>query len=131
MRYRRLDKNHDYTFGQGRSDYLVDLDAVGQAIETRLRLFTQEWWEDQADGIPMFESFLGASCSINKMRDKLVQERILGTNLNGTPLVTGIADFFSAFDSITNAYAVQVIVDTIYGKLGASNKSAYDQLRGQ
>lgn len=121
MRCRRLDTNHDFMFGQGRNDYLVDIDAVGQVIETRLRLFLNEWWEDKADGLPMWQSFLGASGAKNHVRDRLLQERILGTQG-----VTGIESLLSVFDPITNSYEVQVIVNTIYGQVALANQGAYN-----
>ena len=52
MLYRRLDENWDYCFGRGRQNYISGLDAVVQAIKTRLQLLKEEWWEDQNDKMP-------------------------------------------------------------------------------
>lgn len=123
MRYRRLDENHDFRFGQGRNDYLVDIDACGQAIETRLRLFLGEWWEDITDGLPMWQSFLGATLARRESKDKLVQERVLGT-----PHVTNIESFTSQSNSTRNSYEAQVVVNTDYGQLVVTNQGDYQNL---
>lgn len=59
MKYRRLDANGDYTFGHGSSDYLSGIDALRQAVETKIKLFYGEWFANQGIGIPMFQSLLG------------------------------------------------------------------------
>lgn len=119
LRYRRLDANHDYTFGQGRGNYLTDVDAVAQAILTRLLLFLGEWWEDTQDGLPMWQSFLGAPATQSKKeaRDRLIQERILGTEG-----VENIEDFSSTQSSETGKYEVAVVVNTVYGQVVVTNQ---------
>ena len=60
MKYRKLDNNGDYSFGSGFSDFVYDKNAIAQAIKTKILLFYGEWWEQIDDGIPMFQSILGA-----------------------------------------------------------------------
>ena len=55
MKNRRLTDNWDYTFGHGINDYLTGVEAVAQAIKSRLLLLYHEWWEDLEDGLPLFE----------------------------------------------------------------------------
>ena len=50
-KYRRLDANGDMTFGRGAESFAQGVEAVRQAIETRLRLLRGEWWERPADGL--------------------------------------------------------------------------------
>jgi len=58
VKYRRL-INGDYSFGRNNGDFLTGIDAVSQAIRTRLLLLKGEWWEDTEQGLPLFQSILG------------------------------------------------------------------------
>ncbi|ETD72975.1 hypothetical protein V757_01140 [Pelistega indica] len=55
MRVRRLDSNHDWTFGSGYSNYAQDSEAIAQAVKTRLWSFKGDWFLDLEHGIPWFE----------------------------------------------------------------------------
>ena len=59
MKYRRLSKDGDYSFGANMSDYVSGNYAVGYAIKSKVLLFYGEWWEDIGIGIPMFQSIIG------------------------------------------------------------------------
>jgi hypothetical protein len=59
--YRKLDQNGDPLFGNGAANFVSDIDAVAQAIGTRLRLLQGEWWENTNAGTPLFQSMLGVS----------------------------------------------------------------------
>ena len=39
MIVRALDKDGDWTFGQGLSNYLVNIDALAQVIQTRIKSY--------------------------------------------------------------------------------------------
>lgn len=112
MRYRRLDDNDDYVFGQSGQDFYTGVDAVAQAIYTRLKLLYGEWWEDISDGLPLFQNILGAPGSPQNKQaiDALITERILGT-LN----VKGINSFTSTIDANTRAYSFRCTVNTAFG----------------
>ena len=116
LKYRRLDSNYDYSFGQGRNDYLTDVDAVAQATQTRLLLFLGEWWEDINDGLPMFQSILGRTGANKDAKDFLIAERI-----RGTQDLQNIESFTSVLDRVTGKYEFQCFVNTIYGKITLSN----------
>ena len=107
MKYRPLDNTGDYTMGR---PYLVDAIAVGQAIKTRLLLLQGEWWEQQDDGLPLFQNILGTTGNPRELQqvDLLVQERILGT-----PNVSRILEFQSSYESRT--YSFRCIVETSFG----------------
>ena len=79
MKYRRLDENGDYTFGNYEWNFLFDNDAVGQAVKTKILLFYQEWWENLSIGIPFFQSIAGKVSNNNlKMTiTLLLKDRIL------------------------------------------------------
>ena len=65
MKYRKLDKNGDYVFGNNSHDYIEKDEAIAQAIKTKLYLFYGEWWEDISLGLPMFQSILGQVSNSN------------------------------------------------------------------
>lgn len=78
MKYRKLTTDGDYSFGTNENDFLTDTDALIQAIQTRLLLFYQEWWEDPNSGIPMFQNIIGQvnSSNITLALKSLVTKRI-------------------------------------------------------
>lgn len=110
MIHRRLDNNSDYSFGRGKQDFLIGSDAVGQAIRTRLLLLKEEWWEDQSDGTPLFQSILGVpgTSEFLEAADLIVRERI-----SSTENVTEIIDFTSNYGS--RAYSIKCTVNTAFG----------------
>jgi len=48
----RIDKNGDWTFGNGHANYATKSEAIGQSVVTRLRSFTDDWFADIGHGIP-------------------------------------------------------------------------------
>ena len=116
IRVRRLDTNWDPKFGNGQNDYIYDIDAVAQIIETRLRLWMAEWWEDLEEGLPMFQKILGKRGSSQAVADRLIQKRIVET-----PYVTEIVAFESSFDVSTRAYICQATVNTEFGTITVTN----------
>ncbi len=118
MKYRRLDDDWDYVFGHGKSDYLEGREAVGQAIKSRLLLLYGEWWEDQEDGLPLFERILASSGSdANREAVDIIFARRIGDT-------TGVIDvswYDSSFDRSKRAYGFSCRVDTVYGELYVSN----------
>lgn len=109
MRYRALDENGDYSFGQGQGNFLVNSPAcVAQAVNTRLLLLTGEWFLDVTDGTPYAEKILGKSNQLT--RDAAIRARILGT-----PNVTEIVEYASSVDA-ARALAVTATINTAFGQ---------------
>lgn len=111
MKYRALDSEGDYTMGNMQV-FLIDVNAVAQAIKTNLKLLKSEWWEDQSDGLPLFQSILGRFGNPNNLKatDLIIQERILKTQG-----VSKILSFESNY--VNRQYAVtNCVVKTIYGQ---------------
>lgn len=107
--YRALDSNNDPIWGQGLSNLLSDTDAVGQLILTRLRLFEGEWWADQLDGLPLWQSILGVTANVKHIT-LLIQQRILST-----PYVTGISQVNAVYTSSSRLYSFSAVVTTQFG----------------
>ena len=110
MKYRKLDSDGDYILGRRSSQVLQDIDAVKQAIFTRLWLWQEEWWENKELGLPMLQRILGYRLTC-KAADLLLRERVLGTTG-----VTGIAAFDSTMNDDTRAYTFTITVNTVYGQ---------------
>ncbi len=109
MRYRKLDKEDDYSFGTGISDFYVNTpEAVAQAVLTRLRLWVGEWFADTSDGTGWNQSILGKQS--NNLYELTLRQRVLETSG-----VLSIEDFQSSLDSQTRTLSVAMTINTIYG----------------
>lgn len=110
MRYRTLDANGDYTFGKRNGEFLINSpDAVAQAVLTRLRLVTGEWFLDVTDGTPYATKILGTGTQWTY--DLAIRERMLGTQG-----VTEIVKYSSTRDPNTRKLSVQATLNTLFGQ---------------
>lgn len=116
MIYRQLDANGDYVIG---AFYQDTPEAVGQAVQTRLLLFTREWFTDVNEGMPWRTNVLGKYTQ--SAYDTVVKQRILGT-----PGLKSILAYSSSFDGASRRVTVNVSIDTIYGP--ATLASTYGEL---
>jgi hypothetical protein len=108
MRYRRLDENGDYVFGQGSQQFLTNSpQAVAQAVATRLKLYQGEWFIDTSDGMPWMTEVFGAGTET--LFDSAIRKRILGT-----PGVLEITEYRSLRDS-ARKLSVTCTITTQYG----------------
>ena len=115
MKYRRLTPTGDYSFGQGALEYLTDVKAVVQAIETRLKLLQYEWWENLTEGLPLFQRVLTARREGLDTVALLIRERILST-----PHVTAISAYADSFTD--GAYRFTATVETDYGAVNVAEE---------
>lgn len=51
MKVRRLDENHDWTFGQGLNNYARESEAIAQCVKTRLWSFVNDWFLNLEHGV--------------------------------------------------------------------------------
>lgn len=110
MRYRKLDADGDYTFGNQQADFYKDNpEAVAQAVMTRLRLNKGEWFIDTEDGTPWNSEVLGERTVAT--RDAAIKKRILGT-----PGVVQIDSYNSTFNAETRRFSVTATITTVYGQ---------------
>lgn len=58
MKVRRLDSNHDWTFGNGLANYAVTSEATKQCIKTILLSFRLNWFLDEDHGINWWAYFV-------------------------------------------------------------------------
>lgn len=120
MRVRRLSppnlgnpsEGRDMQFGRGALDYIVDQpEAPAQCVETRLQLYTGEWFLDLTEGTPWRTQVLGKRTG--DTRDPVIRARMLETQG-----VTGIAGYDSRLDRETRGFTVAALLDTTYGLNG-------------
>lgn len=110
MLYRGLDANGDYTFGLGSQNFLIDDNAVAQAVKTNLLLLQGEWWEDTSKGLPLFQNILGQSGSQTSQQsiDLLIQTQILST-----PGVISISNYQGTYNN--RSYSISCNINTKFG----------------
>jgi hypothetical protein len=109
MRYRKLDANGDYTFGQGLSNFFIDVpEAPAQAARTRLLLWLGTWFLDLTAGVPYLTKVLGKYTG--QTRDPVLQATILQTEG-----VLSLDSYSSSFDPNTRAFTVNAQAETIFG----------------
>jgi len=116
IRVRRLDENWDPVYGSGTDDYIFDQEAVMQIIQSRLRLWRSEWWENLNEGLPMFQRILGKLGTSKAIVDRLIQNRILES-----PYVISITKFVSDFNGDSRRYECETTVNTEFGTVIVTN----------
>jgi hypothetical protein len=106
MRYRELTEEGDYLLGRA-GTFLVDSpETVAQAVLTRLRLWSGEWFLDTSEGTPYETQILGYGTQ--STRDLAIRERVLNT-----PGVDSITAYTSNVEN--RKMTVTMTVLTIYG----------------
>lgn len=120
MRYRRI-SDGEPQFGQSKQNFLEGIDAVGQAIETNLRLYTNEWWEDLSDGLPVWTNILGYEGSNKSKSNAIITKRILGINLDGIKLISLMKNVSNTYSPETRKYSFKGTAISIYGPITVSN----------
>ena len=85
MRVRKLDENGD--LGTSGQMFVFDKEAVKQTAETRLRLYSGEYFRNINDGTPWFQQILGKFQNINAV------EAILRSRIAQTPGVVRLLSF--------------------------------------
>ncbi|MDQ2804786.1 MAG: hypothetical protein M3Y41_19715, partial [Pseudomonadota bacterium] len=118
LKYRKLDALGDPLQGNAQANFVNDLDAVAQAIATRLKFFAGEWWERRNAGTPVFQSMLGVAGAGRHPETValLLTERILGT-----PYVTGVSNVATSYNPATRAFQFSCQVTTRFGSLTLTN----------
>lgn len=111
MLLRRLDENHDMTFGQGVGNFARDQEATAQAVRTRLLLLEEEWFLDTDAGVPWLQRIMV------KPTDLPLAEALIKAEILGTEGILSIESFSMAFDRETRALVIGATVRNIYGSI--------------
>jgi hypothetical protein len=98
--------------GNGQSCFIYNLAAVAQILAQRLKLFEGEWWEDLGDGLPLFQSILGAA---GGQRNLQVVIELISQRITQTVFVTGISSLTAAYKGRKLTFACTV--ETQFGSV--------------
>lgn len=101
MRVRELDKNHDWTFGCNKSNYLDGSDAVAQSVKTKLLSLKNDWFLNRDDGIAWFD-YLEKSPNTQALEMDCKRKILSVTG------VTEITFFDIQLNSVTRELLIQV-----------------------
>lgn len=120
MRYRRI-VDGEPQFGQSQKDFLQGINAVAQAVETRLKLFTNEWWEDLEDGLPLWTQMLGAGQVDPDIIGLEITKRIIETKLENESLISSMTEVENEFDGLTRKFTYTGTAISVYGEITITN----------
>ena len=112
FRTRKLDDNGDFTISG--SVWIYDIDAVAQTIDTRLKLFSGEFWRDVTEGTPWIESILTKNNRTNTIQSKI---SILKNRILNTGGVVSILEWNTDFSYQDRKLSVQATILTEFGVL--------------
>ena len=109
MQVRRLDRDHDMSFGYGLASIARDQEAVAQRVKTRLYLLQAEWFLDVDAGVPYLQRITA------KPTDLFYTESIIKKTVMETEGVAAMAAFNMDFDRDIRKLLVTMVITTIYG----------------
>jgi hypothetical protein len=100
--------------GNGQQNFLVDVDAVAQLIDTSLLLLQGEWFLDVSAGFPLFQQILGQPGVGNnpQIAALLIQETIMGV-----PFVQSLTNVDIEYDARTRTITYTCLVLTAFGTI--------------
>lgn len=108
-RVRRLDANHDMTFGRGRGNIAQDAEAVAQKVRTRLYTLQGEWFLDTDAGVPYLQKITTKPVDLNYV------EAVLKQTILDTEGVDSISNWSATLNRDTRKFSISCTVSTIYG----------------
>ena len=109
MRFRNLDSNGDWTFGQGLSNYVAGNTAIGLNIATRIKSWMGDCFFAMNAGVD-WKTRLGSKNQQSLLEGDL--KRIILSSYG----VTGINSFSVSYSAITRHFSVDYDVSTIFTK---------------
>lgn len=109
MRVRKVDKNHDWTFGQGLNNYVNKSDAIYLSVKMILLSVRNDWFLDLEHGINWFEYW-------RKNPDMLAMETDIKTNVLGVDGVMRIDSYNVTIDPETRESIIELSYTDKYGE---------------
>ena len=109
MKFRRLNQNHDWTFGRGASNYADSNEAILLNCKTRLLSFKNDWFLDQNQNIDWF-TILGQKNNEQTIINEV--ERVCLSS-DGIAKVVSI-DIVKSDNRSAN---IEIVVNTIFSEL--------------
>ncbi|WP_281773684.1 hypothetical protein [Haemophilus parahaemolyticus] len=108
MRVRRLDSNHDWTFGQGINNYARESEAIAQCVKTRLWSFVNDWFLNLEHGMDWL--YLKEKANLDAI-ELAVKKQVLQTKG-----VVRITDYHAELDPNSRVITISVDYLDIYGE---------------
>lgn len=109
MIVRSLDVNHDWTFGKGKNNYLVNNDAIVQLINTNLNSYLGDCFFALDEGVDWF-NLLGS-------KNQAALELAVRAVILNTEGVTAIIDVSINFGETTRQITMTYTVETVYTRI--------------
>lgn len=109
MKFRNLDANGDWTFGQGLSNYVTGNTAIGLNISTRIKSWVNDCFFAMNAGID-WKTRLGSKTQITLLESDL--KRIILSSYG----VTAITAFSFSVNEQTREYTVNYTINTIFSQ---------------
>lgn len=107
MKVRRLDDNHDWTFGSGRADYATQSEAIKQSVLTRLLSLRNDWFLNPEHGVRWFDY-------LRKNPNMIAMESEVKSTVLNTQGVEKITEFDITLNADTRAMTITVTYIDIY-----------------
>jgi hypothetical protein len=112
---RRLDPNHDMTFGAGLANFAVDAEATAQNCRTRVQMIRGEWFLDVSAGVPYLDNDYVTKAISDKPADIAFTEAVLQEEILDTDGVSELVSFTSQYNSDTRVFSAQATIQTEFG----------------
>ena len=111
MQVRRLDENHDMTFGNGLANMAVDAEAFAQNVKTRLLLLQGEWFLDTDAGVPYLQEIMVKPANLPLV------EAIIKRTILETEDALEIRSFSMNLNGNTRKLEIAATVSNVYGSI--------------
>jgi hypothetical protein len=116
LRVRRLDKNHDMTFGGGLRNIAGGAEGTAQRLRCRLLMIQGEWFLDTSAGVPWWQpEGNGVQPIMGASRNLQYAEAVLKTAILGTDGVATLESFSMSFNGTTRNLTVSASGTTVDG----------------
>lgn len=109
MKFRRLNKNNDWTFGNGVYNYADSDEAILLNCKTRLMSFKQDWFLDTSANIDWF-NILG-----QKNNEYIIYNEVERVCLNSVGVVKVVS--INIVKSDNRSASIEVVLNTIFSEL--------------
>lgn len=109
MRVRKVDKNHDWVFGRGLSDYAAGSEAIYQSVKMILLSVKNDWFLDLEHGIDWFDYW-------RKNPNMLKMEMDIKSHILSVDGVVKIDKYEVSLDENTRKCIVEIDYTDIHGE---------------
>ena len=107
MSVRRLDKNHDWTFGQGKQNYAIKSEAIAQTVKCRILSFKNDWFLNTEHGIAWFD-FMEKGTNLDLVKSELISAVL------DVDEVEEITNYNATLNRETRKFTAQITYRDIY-----------------